>query len=150
MRLKNPKQIIKFLFSFTGLILLANVLAVADGIIVADAWVREAPPGAHALAGYVKISNVGKEAVYLEGASSESFGMSMLHMSKMDKKKSITMHHMDKIHIPAGESVQLKPDGIHIMLMRPQREYKAGDTVIITLKFNGGLSKKTKFSVVRK
>lgn len=122
----------------------------ADSIKIQDPWIREAPPGSTALAGYVRISNRGNKKIYLENASSDAFGMAMIHKSMMNKDRQMTMMHMDKVEIPAGETVSLEPGGLHIMLMRPDKQYKAGDRVDISLQFSDGMSKKTSFVVKRK
>ena len=45
------------------------------------------------------------------------------------------MRKIDKLDIPAGGKVELKPGGYHIMLIELTRELKAGDKVEITLTF---------------
>lgn len=122
----------------------------SSDVSVSEAWVREAPPGSMSLAGYARISNSGTTDLSLEAVSSDSFGMSMLHMSQMGEGHQMMMHHMQNIKIPAGKSIQLKPGGMHIMLMRPQKELKAGDEVLILLKFDNGQVKEVRFPVVRK
>ncbi len=39
--------------------------------------------------------------------------------------------------LPAGQTVDLKPGGYHVMLMDLKQPLKKGDTVPITLKFQG-------------
>lgn len=135
----------------TGLVGLhgATVQASSD-ISVSEAWVREAPPGARVLAGYARISNNGTTDVVLEDVSSDSFDMSMLHKSRMGEGHQMMMLHMKNVNIPAGQSIQFKPGGMHIMLMRPRKELKAGDDVLIVMKFGSGQVKKARFPVVRK
>jgi copper(I)-binding protein len=48
---------------------------------------------------------------------------------------AMSMQEVDKVEIPAGEVVQLKPGGFHIMLMGMKKELKAGDTFDVTLTF---------------
>ena len=45
------------------------------------------------------------------------------------------MQKMDRLEIPAGGSVELKPGSYHIMLIDLTRELKAGEKIDITLKF---------------
>jgi len=45
------------------------------------------------------------------------------------------MQKMDRLEIPAGGSVELKPGSYHIMLIGLTRELKAGERIDITLKF---------------
>ena len=47
----------------------------------------------------------------------------------------MTMQQVDKIEIPANETVELKPGGLHIMLVDMQKTLAVGDTVEVTLEF---------------
>lgn len=128
----------------------AGVATASTDIKISEAWIREAPPGARSLAGYARISNNSNMDTYLEGASSSAFGMTMLHMSKMDSHHKMSMQHMDRITVPAGKSIELKPGGMHIMLMHPNKEFRAGDRISITLEFSDGVKKTVDFPVVKK
>jgi copper(I)-binding protein len=45
------------------------------------------------------------------------------------------MQPVERLEIPAGGSVQLKPGSYHIMLIGLKEDLKAGDTIEITLTF---------------
>ena len=45
------------------------------------------------------------------------------------------MQKMDRLEIPAGGSVELKPGSYHIMLIDLTRELQAGEKIDLTLKF---------------
>jgi periplasmic copper chaperone A len=45
------------------------------------------------------------------------------------------MQKVDRLEIPAGGSVQLKPGSYHIMLIDLTQELKAGEKIEITLNF---------------
>lgn len=47
----------------------------------------------------------------------------------------MTMQPVDSIPVPAGESVELKPGGYHIMLLDVQKTLAPGDTIEVTLTF---------------
>jgi len=113
-------------------------LAQAAGHVMADnAWIREAPPGAAALAGYVTLSNHGDKPRILVAASSPAFGNVMLHRTVMQDGMAKMVHQM-AIEIPANGSVTFEPNDYHLMLMKPKQQLKAGDKVDITLKFKNG------------
>ena len=48
---------------------------------------------------------------------------------------AMTMRPVDGIELPAGESVELKPGGYHVMLLDLAEPLKAGDTIEVTLTF---------------
>ena len=45
------------------------------------------------------------------------------------------MRPIQKIDVPAGKKVELKPGGYHIMLVNLKRDLKAGTVVKLTLQF---------------
>lgn len=107
----------------------APAAACAD-LAVADAWIREAPPGAMSVA-YAKLTNRGKRPVTLTGARSEAFGGAGLH-------RTIVVDGMARmregtLEIAPGASAALEPGGWHLMLFDPARILKAGDVVQVAL-----------------
>ena len=47
----------------------------------------------------------------------------------------MTMQPVDSVPVPAGETVELKPGGYHVMLLDVQKELVPGDTIEVTLTF---------------
>ena len=60
--------------------------------------------------------------------------MAEMHEMAMDGSV-MRMRQVDAIDLPAGQAVELKPGGLHIMLMDLKAPLKAGDTVPLTLRF---------------
>jgi len=132
--------LVKLLFIGISMFSLAPIHAMAGGEVMAeDAWIREAPPGATALAGYISLHNHGDVPRVLSGASCEDFGNVMLHRTVMQSGLA-KMVPQKGILIPAGESLLFEPNGYHLMLMKPERLLKAGDRVAISLEFKNGES----------
>lgn len=50
----------------------------------------------------------------------------------------MTMRQVPSIDVPAGETVELKPGGFHIMLLDVQRVIEPGETIEVTLTFESG------------
>ncbi len=109
----------------------------ADHLMVNDAWVREAPPGAMALAGYMKLHNHGDKERVLVGAASPAFDSVMLHRTVVEGEMS-KMVHQHMITIPAGGMLSFEPNSYHLMMMKPKQALKAGDKVSVTLSFKNG------------
>lgn len=130
----------RFLSVVAGLVFSAAVAA-DMGVMVDNAWVREAPPGAMAMAGYMVVKNHGGSDKVLVDASSADFQSVMLHRTIIEGGMAKMVHQM-AITIPAKGEVTFEPNGYHVMLMGPKRALKAGDTVEITLKFKEGESLK--------
>nr|VFK25717.1 MAG: hypothetical protein BECKMB1821G_GA0114241_101541 [Candidatus Kentron sp. MB]VFK29707.1 MAG: hypothetical protein BECKMB1821I_GA0114274_101140 [Candidatus Kentron sp. MB]VFK74877.1 MAG: hypothetical protein BECKMB1821H_GA0114242_101140 [Candidatus Kentron sp. MB] len=115
----------------------AAAAGVETEITVVSPWIREAPPGARALAGYMALHNHGNTNVSLVSASSPDFQEVMLHET-ITRKKMATMVHLERIEIPAKGQASLKPGGMHMMLMQPKRAFTVGDEATITLVFANG------------
>ena len=131
----------------------------SGGIGVSEPWARTSPMVAGAGAAYMVIENTGTAADFLVGGSSdvakavevhetvamesvapmESTGMGMespMASSGMGTGGSVMgMQKMDRLEIPAGGSVELKPGSYHIMLIDLTRELKAGEKIDLILKF---------------
>lgn len=109
----------------------AVALALAQPKIeVKDPWVRLVPPNAKSTAAYMKIENMGTEADRLVDASSNVSKITELHETVEGK-----MRRVKAIEVPAGKTVELKPGGLHVMLIDLKEPLKEGQTVEITLKF---------------
>lgn len=111
----------------------------ADRFTVEDAWVREAPPGAMALAAYMNIRNTGDSDRKLVSASSADFGAVELHRSIVEGGMA-RMVPQESMPIPAGGELALKPGDYHLMLLRPKSALEEGDQVTLSLSFDDGSS----------
>lgn len=128
------KRILKRLVLLTTALLWSGLVPAGDLLTVEDAWIREAPPGVSALAGYMTLHNHSDEARILVDASCIAFASVMLHRTVMEGEMA-KMIHQKRITIPAGESLTFKPSDYHLMLVKPKHPIKAGDKVDITLSF---------------
>lgn len=86
------------------------------------------------LAGFMTIKNNGSTDDSLVGVKVD-FAMAMLHQTTMDANGVANMSEVKEITIPAGQTVELKSGGYHVMFMNPSKELKVGDTVDVTLQF---------------
>ena len=101
------------------------------GLEVRDAWIREAPPGAGMTAGYAQLLNRGSATLRIDGATSGFFGDASLHRTTL-VNGSYVMEPVPVLEIPAGASVLLAPNGLHLMLMQPSRPLRAGERVPVS------------------
>lgn len=119
----------------------------ANPIHVSEAWIREAPAGAKAMAGYLVIENKTDRPLVLSGASSPYFHEVQMHVTFQEKGMT-GMRPVPRFTIPAGEKLELRPGGSHLMLMNPTRTLPLGAKVPLTLDF-GKDGKATHEVVVR-
>lgn len=127
--------------------LLLATPASAAQVTVEDPWIRAAPPGAPAMAGYMRITNEGEE-VSLTGASAPGFGRAMLHRTLYEDGVA-TMARQAEVPLAGGETVRFEPGGLHIMLMMPQAVPAEGETVPVTLEFDDDTRATVDFPVRR-
>ncbi len=95
-------------------------LATAHDFKVADLEIHhpvafETPRAAKSGAGYLMIVNNGTTDDSLLEVRAD-FPKVMLHLSE-EKDGIAKMTHVDKIDVPAGETVELAPGGLHVMFM---------------------------------
>jgi periplasmic copper chaperone A len=129
---------ILFLMISSMLVCISSSAFAGGNVKIEGPWIREAPPHAAVLAGYLTIDNPSAKMVKLVHATSPAFGKIEMHRSVM-KNGMMHMIKQASIRVPAKGKVKLAPDGYHLMLMKPKRELKAGDKVSMTLKFSNGV-----------
>jgi copper(I)-binding protein len=100
-----------------------------------DLWTRATPPGAPTAAGYLTIANNGSEADTLVSVASPDAASGALHVMEV-KDGVMSMHEVEGgIAIPAGGSVTLAPNGLHIMFVTLKEPLKEGGKFPVTLTF---------------
>lgn len=128
--------------AFSGVVLMLVVVLTACGgagdaagssISVSDAWVRNPPISEQPDAAYLVIQNNGA-ADNLLSVTSDIAQTIELHES-MESGGMMQMSPVPNISIPANSKVELKPGGLHLMLINLARPLKAGDKVQLTLNF---------------
>jgi copper(I)-binding protein len=112
--------------------LLAALMAApaAAGLDISDPWVREAPPAAPVMAGYMSIRNGGTAAVHVIAVSSPEFARAELHRTVVEDGIA-RMERVGQLEIAAGERVALEPGGLHLMLFEPTQALQQGDSVTL-------------------
>jgi copper(I)-binding protein len=104
------------------------------GITVSDAWARPSPMMERAGAAYLVIQNNGAAEDRLLSVESDIAKTIELHETK-ESGGMMEMSPVPNIPVPAGGRTELKPGGLHVMLIGLNRELKAGDKVQLALNF---------------
>jgi hypothetical protein len=115
-------------------------------LVVENAWIRTAPPGAMMLAGYATLRNAGDASLAVVSAQSEEFGDVSLHQS-FEENGVERMRPLGRFEIAPDGSVTFAPGGKHFMLMRPKRELHTGDKVKIHISTSSGEGEDAEFVV---
>lgn len=122
--------------AFSAALLALPACAGAEPLSAENAWIREAPPGAPVMAGYLRLHNHSGQPIRCSRASGADFGAIELHRTLLAGGTS-RMLRDQTVEVPAGGSAELGPGGYHLMLLGPQRQIAAGDTVRVTLHCDG-------------
>ncbi|MEJ6007354.1 copper chaperone PCu(A)C [Paucibacter sp. AS339] len=119
-------------------LLLASVQAWAQ-VDVSQAWVRATVAQQKATGAFMQLKSQG-DARLVEVRSSVA-GITEVHEMAMDGSV-MKMRAISALDLPAGKAVELKPGGLHVMLMDLKAPIKAGDKVALTLVFEDKAGKK--------
>ncbi|WP_455212386.1 copper chaperone PCu(A)C [Kaarinaea lacus] len=114
-----------------------NSFAADAHLMIMDPWVREAPPNAKMLAGYFTIMNHSGKSAEIVGASSDKFEKIELHKT-VHEGGVAKMIPQPSVEVGKHATVKFQPGGLHLMLINPKAQLKAGDKVDITLKLRKG------------
>ncbi len=117
----------------------APLTALAHGyklgpIDIGHPWARPTVPGQPSGGGYLKLANGGAAADRLLSASSDVAASVELHSMGMEGDV-MRMRQVDGIDLPAGQTVELKPGGLHIMFNGLKAPLKEGESFPVKLKF---------------
>ena len=133
--------LLKALLITAGIVVSNLVLAQAvtktvttNTIKIEDAYTRATAPGQQVAGGFMKIENKTSAADQLVSASSPAAGEVQLHEMSMEGNV-MKMRQIKDIAVPAGAVVELKPGGLHLMLMNIKAPLNAGETIPVKLKF---------------
>ena len=102
-------------------------------VSVADALCRPTPNGRRMTACYMTLTASGDDR--LVSVSSPRAGRIEIHESKMEGGMMMMTELREGLPLPAGQAVQLKPGGNHLMLLGVADPMAPGETVALTLTF---------------
>ncbi len=119
----------------TCVILLSFVGTALAEVVVEDAWSRASIGMTRPGAAYMKIHNAGVETEVLIGLRTDLALKPEIHLSSISDKGVSSMLPAGEIKIAPGETIELEPGGLHVMLMGLQQPMMERDTFLLTLLF---------------
>jgi periplasmic copper chaperone A len=114
----------------------ATAGAAAPALSAQDAWIRTTP-GSDVAAAYLTLRNTGAAPVVVVGVSSPRAAEAMIHETTLANGQ-YTMRAHPQLRIAPGETVQLAPGGLHIMLHGLGRPLIPGEEVPLLLRLEDG------------
>jgi len=135
------------------LFLLVGALALGQGLRVENAWVRLVP--GKTTAAYMVLVNPGARPVRVLAVSSpiaargelhqaqfvdpnDHMGMDHSHSPEMKGLEVTGMRPVKELVVPARGRLELKPGGLHLMLVDLRQPLREGQRVRLTLRLEGG------------
>lgn len=110
----------------------AGPAQVQDGIAVQSAWVRPTVGAQDSTGAYLTITS--QEAIALVGVATPAAEIAEVHEMRMDGE-IMRMRMAQRIDIKAGEPLELKPGGYHVMLMALTAPIETGQEIELSLQF---------------
>lgn len=98
-------------------------------------WTRAMLPGQKVGGGFVTITNKGTGQDRLVSVSTPVAGRAEIHEMSMVDDVMKMQPLADGLPVPAGETVELKPGGYHLMFMAVEQPFKEGGMVPVVLTF---------------
>ena len=141
---KAPKTMRRIAAPAAAALLFALALPAAAQVTVTDPWARATVAGQKATGAFMQLNSATNAA--LVSAASPVAKIVEIHEMKMDAGV-MKMAAVEKLPLPAGRPVELKPGGYHVMLMDLVKPLKDGDTVPLQLTFEDKAGKKQTIEV---
>lgn len=108
-----------------------------EAIIIEEPFARAVPPGQPNSAAFMTLKNESSDIVRIISATSNVSEVTELH-THTEVDGVMQMRQIDAIEIPAEGMTELKPGGLHVMLIGLTQNLAEGDTVEVTLNFEDG------------
>ncbi len=112
----------------------AMVIAVASHaqVVIDEPWVRATVPNQSGTGAFMKLTS--EKDTKLVGAASPVAEHVEVHEMAMENNV-MKMRQIPGLELPAGQTVELKPGGYHIMFLNLHQQVKEGQQVPLTLMF---------------
>jgi copper(I)-binding protein len=113
---------------------IAGAAAAAGPVEVSNAWARATAPSAKTGVAYLTIANKGAADDRLVSAETPAAAKAEPHMTTNDNGV-MKMRPVPAIAVKAGQQLELKPGGFHLMLVGLKAPLKEGQSIPLTLNF---------------
>ena len=129
----------RLLLGFTLLVLAAcgraDHGASEAGISVAGAWARPSFPPHENAAAFLELTNGNDTADALIGLSVGRAAVAELHTMEVDENDVMRMRPVERMELPPGETLTLKPGADHLMFFELDGQWKIGEEIHMVLHF---------------
>jgi copper(I)-binding protein len=116
-------------------------------IHITQPWARATPKAASTGAAYLTVTNGGTAPDRLTCIASDVSATCQIHSMSMDNGVMKMRPVEGGLEIPPGETITLKPSGLHLMLVDLKHALEPGKTVEATLRFEKAGTVKIEFPI---
>jgi copper(I)-binding protein len=120
-------------------LLMSTSLTQAADLTIDSAMARAVPPTAKMSAAFMTLTNNANTDLAVLSAESSVAKAVELHNNTMSDGK-MKMRQVNQIDLPANQTTELKPGGLHVMLIGLNKALVEGETIDLTLNFSDGSS----------
>jgi copper(I)-binding protein len=120
--------------SFSATLALAHGYKLGN-LEIGHPWAKATVEGQPVAGGFLKITNTGAEPDRLVKISTDVAGTSQVHEMKVEDGVMKMGEIPGGIEIAPGQTVELKPGGVHVMFMGLKAPFKEGEKVKAVLTF---------------
>lgn len=113
---------------------------------VREGWVRLTPGGMPMHGGFGRIENRCGNPATVVAASSPSYGSVEMHETRVVDGVS-RMRRIPELRIAPQGAAELKPGGLHLMLMQPKSNLQPGSKVVVEFELSDGQRLRGEFDV---
>ena len=129
-------------------LLLALVLSAAwptlAAVTATDAWVRGTVPAQSSTGAFLTLQS--SEDARVVGVTTPAARSATIHESRVEAGRAM-MQPVEKLALPAGKPVELRPGGYHVMLEGLAKPLVAGDRVPFTFTIEDKSGKRSRIEV---
>ena len=100
----------------------------SDDVAVSDAWARATVPGQPVGAAYLNLTST--RGATLTRIGSDAAGTVQMHAMSEDGGV-MRMREVERLELPAGQTVRLAPAGTHLMLLQLKKPLRAGESIAL-------------------
>ena len=111
---------------------------------VEGAWARASVPGQQATGAFMRLT--ASQSVQLVAVETPAAGVGEIHEMKMEGDV-MRMRAMDSLALPAGQTVELKPGGYHLMFQQLKAPLAEGAQVPLMLVFRDGAGQSSRLQL---
>jgi copper(I)-binding protein len=115
----------------------AAPLAAQKTLSASNAWVKAPATGATTTTAFVVVDNPTMYDVYVMSAQTDVAGT--VKFQRAAKTPDGKPESVEQVTAPAYDSVELTPDGVHLLLSDLKKALKPGDTVRLSLTTDSGI-----------